>query len=84
VTIKEAQGVARKFLGSRGVAVLVQRAEKPCKLAVQGPVSLDLRGEGNTWEEAKASLQAREQRAESERQFRLKWARENSPRRKIA
>jgi len=71
MTIKEASREAKRVLGHLGVAVLVLRAEAPCRVGIQGEYGLDIRGRGNSWAEAFEDVRARERQDWHERQRRI-------------
>lgn len=70
MTIKQAAKQAKRWLGSKAVAQVVTRASKPCKVGLEGPRALDIRGEGDTWDEAFENLQSREEAARQNKALR--------------
>lgn len=60
MSLKDAEKLARKYLGQLGRAGIAQRQARPCRLYIQGPYLPDVRGRGQTFEEALEDLLERE------------------------
>jgi hypothetical protein len=61
MTIKQAKGVAKKWLGAKGVAKMVKHSPKQCVLGYACEHGgFDVRGHGRTFPEAVADLLNRE------------------------